>query len=172
MQLDQLVRPWAANVPRIQALLQGVGPEQARWRPDAGSWSILEVVNHLNDEEREDFRPRLDITLHHPDTSWQPIDPQGWVTARRYQDRELASSLEAFVAERQASLAWLGRLECPDWEARYLAPWGPIRAGDLLASWVGHDLLHLRQLVELHHAYIEGLAGDYSLEYAGPWEAT
>ena len=44
----------------IQAVLAGVDAEQARWKPDADSWSILEVVCHLVDEEREDFRTRLD----------------------------------------------------------------------------------------------------------------
>jgi hypothetical protein len=42
-------------------------------------------------------------------------------------------------------------------------------AGDLLASWVAHDVLHMRQLVELQRAYVVHLAEPYNTEYAGPW---
>lgn len=40
----------------IRALIKDIGQEQAQVKPDAKSWSILEVVCHLHDEEREDFR--------------------------------------------------------------------------------------------------------------------
>jgi hypothetical protein len=60
-------------------------------------------------------------------------------------------------------------LGAADWEARYTAPFGVMSAGDLLASWVAHDVLHMRQLVELHRAYIVHLAEPYNTEYAGPW---
>jgi len=163
--LDQLVR----NARRIRALVEGVPDEQARSRPDPESWSILEVVCHLHDEEREDFRPRLDIMLHRPDDRWAPIDPRGWVTARRYNEQFLAEQLAGYVAEREASLAWLRGLEAPDWEATVTVPWGTMRAGDMLASWAAHDLLHLRQLVELHRAQVLALTDGYSTEYAGDW---
>ena len=40
----------------IRALLAGVTPAAARLKPSAESWSILEVLCYLYDEEREDFR--------------------------------------------------------------------------------------------------------------------
>ena len=64
----------------------------------AGKWSTLEVVCHLYDEEREDFRQRLDIILHRPEAKWPPIDPVGWVSARKYNERDLAQSLAEFLA--------------------------------------------------------------------------
>ncbi|MFN2206298.1 MAG: DinB family protein, partial [Candidatus Promineifilaceae bacterium] len=146
MDYNYCLKQLAGDMLRIRLLAQGVDDEQARWRPDADSWSILEVICHLLDEERKDFRVRLDITLHKPDETWPGIDPAGWVTEHNYNEQVLAASLQAFQEEREASLAWLKRLEAPDWEASYEAPWGTMRAGDLLASWVAHDLLHMRQL--------------------------
>lgn len=133
------------------------------------SWSILEVINHLLDEEREDFRVRINICLFQPAEAWPPIDPPGWAIESRYNERELVQSLENYLEERKASLDWLKNLNVPDWNARYEAPFGPISAGDLFASWVTHDLLHMRQLVELHQAYLEQLAAPFSLDYAGAW---
>jgi hypothetical protein len=36
-------------------MLRGVTEAQARWKPAPEEWSILEVINYLCDEEREDF---------------------------------------------------------------------------------------------------------------------
>jgi hypothetical protein len=159
----------AENALRVRALVQGVSDEQARWKSAPDTWSILEVVNHLLDEERHDFRVRLDYTLHRPGEPWPPIDPQGWVVEHRYNEQDLGDSLDAYLAERGASLAWLRGLEEPDWQATYQAPWGPISAGDLFASWVAHDLLHTRQTVELLWAYGVAELRPYQTRYAGEW---
>ena len=169
MQLSFFTRQLTDNADRIDALVSGVSLEEARWKPDAKSWSILEVVNHLHDEEVADFRVRLDIILHNPKKPWPPIDPGGWVEERRYNERELEASLDSFLDERDASLVWLGSLENPDWNATYQAPWGEMRAGDMLVSWVTHDQLHMRQLVELHRQLTAEKAQPYRLEYAGDW---
>jgi len=159
----------ADNARRISALVVNVPEEQARWKPDPESWSILEVVNHLLDEEYFDFRVRLEYTLFRPDDEWPTIDPQGWVTERQYNQRELGISLTGFLSARGESLAWLRTLSDPDWEAGHEVPWGRMRAGDLMASWVAHDLLHMRQLVELHWAYATQEVRPYNSAYAGEW---
>src|SRR5690606_33478745 len=127
--------------------VEGVAPEQARWKPEPEAWSILEVVNHLADEEVEDFRTRIDFTLHRPGDAWPGIDPQGWPAARGYLTRELMPSLDRFLEERRHSVAWLRGLEGRDWALGYDHPrGGTIRAGDLLAAWLDHDLVHIRQI--------------------------
>jgi hypothetical protein len=166
---EALLAMFESNTGRIRSLVEGVTPEQGRWKPDPKSWSILEVINHLYDEEREDFRVRLDIILHRPDQAWPPIDPQGWVTSRAYQERELAPSLQSFLDERASSLDWLRGLTVSDWQAGYQTRFGLIRAGDMFAAWVAHDTLHMRQLVELHRAYILLLTEGYDTQYAGEW---
>jgi len=171
MELDEMIAQMSLQAGRIRTLADGVSAERARWRPDAGSWSLLEVINHLGDEEREDFRTRLDFILHRPNEDPPPIDPQGWVTARGYNQRDLAESIDRFLAERQTSLVWLRGLGAPDWSTTVSAPDGSwsIRAGDMAAAWVAHDLLHMRQLVELHWAWTQRAVAPYATDYAGPW---
>jgi hypothetical protein len=169
MDLDRFIAQMADDAQRVGALVKGVSDEQARWKPDLDSWSILEVVNHLLDEEREDFRVLLDLALHRPDEPRPRIAPEAWVTERGYNERDLEESLQGFLAAREESLAWLRGLSSPDWEAVYKAPWVPIRAGDVFAAWVAHDLLHIRQLVELHWAYTTRQLQPYRVEYAGQW---
>jgi hypothetical protein len=146
-----------------------VGDEQARWKPGPEEWSILEVVNHLGDEEVEDFRARLDAVLHHAG-SWPPIDPQGWPASRRYNDRALTESVDRFLAARADSLAWLEGLVDADWSLAYQHPSiGPISAADLLTSWVAHDYIHVRQINRLHRDWLVATLSDHSPRYAGRW---
>jgi len=171
MELSVLCVRMAASAEAIRALAAGVSEEQWRWRPGSASWSILEVINHLADEEVEDFRTRVDLLLHRPGELWPPTDPAGWVTARSYNEQDPADSLRRYLSERRESLSWLGGLASPDWEVECVAPWGSkIRAGDIMASWAAHDLLHARQLIELRWAYMTRCdVGPYRADYAGEW---
>ena len=168
MELERFITQMADNAQRIRALAESVSGEQARWKPDPDSWSMLEVVNHMRDVEQEDFRALLDLALHRPDEPRSRIAPQAWVTERRYNERDLGESVQGYAAAREASLEWLRGLS-PNWEAAYVAPWGPIRAGDVFAAWLAHDLLRMRQLVELHWAYTKRQVEPYEVDYAGDW---
>jgi hypothetical protein len=67
-------------------------------------------------------------------------------------------------------LNWLAGLQNPDWERRQKHPVaGFLRAGDMLAAWVAHDVLHLRQLVELKWALTGQMVRPYAVAYAGDW---
>ena len=84
MRVHDIIERMRANADVFDALTRGVSEEQARWKPASDQWSILEVVNHLADEEVEDFRHRLDLTLHRPGEPWPPIDPEVWARERQY----------------------------------------------------------------------------------------
>ncbi len=153
----------------IRALLAGITQEDAVVKPNPESWSILETLCHLWDEEREDFREHLDFLLHRRDGIWHPIDPEGWVSARKYNQQNFREMRERFLSERSKSLDWLKGLEGADWEAAYISGFGKVSAGDMFASWVAHDNLALRQLIELRRARLQGIAQPYNLAYAGDW---
>ena len=169
MNLEHITDQMAANAKAIEALLRGVSDAQAAWQPDDASWSLLTVICHLYDEEREDFRQRVDYTLHRPDEEWSPIDPQGWVFSREYHSRNLREMLGAWLDERAQSLEWLATLHDANWDAEKQAPWGVMRAGDVMAAWLAHDHLHIRQINELHYLYHKAQCAPYSVEYAGDW---
>ncbi|MGH2628909.1 MAG: DinB family protein, partial [Anaerolineales bacterium] len=107
MEFPRLLALMERDAERIKLFVEGVSDDQARWKPNPESWSILEVTCHLGDEEREDFRTRLDIILHRPEAPWPPIDPREWVAERKYNERDLGGSLASFLSERRASLEWL-----------------------------------------------------------------
>jgi hypothetical protein len=169
MEFKTLYQELVNSTEMIRALLAGVGEEEARMRPSRGAWSILEVVCHLHDEEREDFREHLDFILHRQEEEWHPIAPTAWVKLRKYNERDFKTMQRRFFDEREKSLAWLKSLKKADWRINYKSKWGTMTAGDMFASWVAHDNLHIRQLVELRRARIEKITKPHRIRYAGDW---
>lgn len=175
-----------AHFPRaLEQVVAMVGDDAARFKPAVascgtpapagdGHWSILEICCHLRDEEREDFRVRLESTLRDPGAAWPAIDFERIATTRGYQRESLESALDEFAAAREVNVAWLRGLppmSALDWNHAHLHPSGhEIRAGDLMASWAAHDALHLRQIAKRLHELAARDAG-YDVTYAGDWRA-
>lgn len=142
----------------------------ARWKPEPDKWSILEIICHLGDEEVEDFRQRLRMTLENPAMEWPKIDPPKFAVDRRYNEQDLEASIARFAREREVSLNWLRGLVNPDWDQSYSHPKiGPVPAGLLFSSWVAHDQLHLRQIARRLYELSTRDAAPYPNDYAGQW---
>ena len=170
MDAAALIARLEAGAAALAGATAGLTTAQAAWRPEPDQWSLLEIAGHLLDEEREDFRVRLDFTLHRRGEPWPAIDPLGWVRSHEYDRLDFPATMAAFALERRRSLEWLRGLDRPDWDAAYTHPkLGVIRAGDLLASWAAHDVLHLRQAARWHWRRLQADAGAFDTGYAGQW---
>jgi len=169
MKFENLYVELVDNTDMIRALLAGITQDEACAKPNSKSWSMLELLCHLFDEEREDFREHLDFILHRQGEKWHQIDPAGWVTVRKYNEQDFREMKEKFFSERSKSLDWLKGQADSDWDISYTSKFGPMTAGEMLASWVAHDNLALRQFVELRRARLEKITEPYSISYAGDW---
>ncbi len=169
MNLEKAVKQLNSQGKAILALGKGLSIEQARWKPGPEDWSILEVLNHLVDEEQLDFRRHLHHILYTPQEPWPEIAPQDWVIAKKYNLLGLDQTLKNFKSEREKSIDWLNSLNNPDWNLSIKLSWGKLSAGDMLASWLAHDLLHLRQLVDLRYHLTNSDSMPFNIDYAGKW---
>lgn len=169
MQFETLYQELQNSTEMIRALLAGMTQEESRVKPDDKSWSTLEVVCHLYDEEREDFREHLDFILHRQEEDYHVIDPQSWVKERKYNEQDFVQMQEKFFAERGKSLEWLMENSNADWDTTYTSQYGSVSAGEMFSCWVAHDNLHIRQLVELRRVRIENITKPFPIEYAGDW---
>jgi hypothetical protein len=169
MEFKTLYQEIQNSTEMIRALLSGITQQEAQVRPTPESWSILEVVCHLYDIEREDFREHLDFILHRQQEKYHAIDPQAWITERKYNEQDFVEIQSKFFAERQKSLEWLKGISGANWEITYTSEYGTVSAGEMFSCWVAHDNLHLRQFVELRRARIEKITEPYPIEYAGDW---
>jgi hypothetical protein len=157
----------------LPVVVKGISLDEARWKPSAEDWSILEIIRHLGDEEVDDFRTRLRLTLEDPEQDWPRIAPEEWAVQRKYNEANFDEAVERFVNERAASIKWLRSLvgdRDVDWTIAHHHPRiGPIHAGDLLAAWAAHDCLHLRQISKRLYQLAQRDAGAFSVRYAGEW---
>lgn len=169
MKFETLYQELVNSTEMIRSLLAGISQEDATIKPTPETWSILEVVCHLYDEEREDFREHLDFILHRQNEEWHMIRPGEWVIERTYNEQNFDEMKEKFFVERAKSLDWLKGLADVNWETKYTSEYGTMTAGEMFASWIAHDNLHIRQLVELRRARIERIAQPYPVIYAGDW---
>lgn len=161
--LPKIIHQFAMQGEAIRALADTFSAEQAAWKPDAKTWSLKELMEHLYNEERLDFRRHIKKMFGEP----QP--PEERITVDTCDE-----ALEGFIEERQASLCYLSDLSSPDWGIKKTFRFGPdetmtLSAGDMLVSWVEHDILHLRQMVELMHACNAREASADAVTYAGGW---
>lgn len=172
MNLDAIIDRMECFPSVLRALIDGLPASAARRRGPDGAWSILEIVNHLADEEAEDFRARVRSTLEDPARPWTGIDPERAAIDRDYNSRDLSESLARFSREREESIRWLRSLHEPDWSRTYRHPTiGDLRAGDLMAAWAAHDPLHLRQIAKRLHELVGEESSGFSTDYAGRWGA-
>lgn len=113
MKPEQIINQLEMNRLVFKALLSDREKPLIGWKPNPKEWSLLEITCHLYDEEREDFRQRVFITLLSPGMSPPPIDPPGWVLKRKYARQEYSVKVDAFLAERKSSIKKLRALKQP-----------------------------------------------------------
>ena len=139
------------------------------WRNQPDKWNLLEIICHLYDEEREDFRQRLKCVLEDPEKPLPSIDPQGWVASRNYASRDFKEMSHKFLEERRQSVQYLKSLKNPAWENAFIHPkFGPLTAKLFLSNWLAHDYLHFRQIIKLKFDYL-AFQSHETLDYAGKW---
>ena len=154
----------------IAHLTADIDDASARVVLKASEWTMLEVMCHLYDEEREDFRVRVMQPLMHPDLPLAGIDPEGWVVSRGYAQRAFGEMREQFFAERAQSILQLRQLGDVDWHAPLNHPrLHELTAAQVAWAWVAHDLLHIRQLTELRYLLFQRHTTPYGYGYAGDW---
>jgi len=165
----QIIKELIRNRQVFEALLSGTTDEALMWKPALNKWSLLEIVCHLFDEEREDFRARVKHCLETPTLPLHPIDPVGWVTSRNYIEQDFDDKLASFLREREVSIAWLTSLQNPSWENSHDDPkLGKMSASKFLSNWLAHDHIHIRQINRVKYEYLNEFTEE-SLNYAGDW---
>ncbi len=149
----------------LTSLVRDLPETWVRQNEGAGTWSVFDVVGHLIHGDRTDWVPRARVILEHGTSRpFEPFDRLAQLEAS--QGMSLNQLLDEFAGTRARSLADLAEL--------HLAPeqlslqgrhpeLGVVTLGQLLSTWVAHDLDHLVQVARV-------MAKGYTDE-VGPWRA-
>lgn len=153
----------------ITALLTDVHSDFINYQYDENTWSPLIVICHLVDEEKDDFRARIQHIIAYPDAPPPPIDPEGWVKTRDYASQNFLSKLAEWNTERRASLEYLETIDIDDYQKGFdHIHFGRFTVSSMMDNWLAHDLLHIRQLTRIRYRYLLHRS-KHGIEYAGIW---
>jgi hypothetical protein len=146
----------------LRAMLSGLSEDWIAGDEGPGTWSPWQVVGHLTHIEECDWIDRTRVILEHgTDRVFEPVDREAGFT--RFRDWSLGDLLDRFASVRTSNLESLGALVgVDDLARRGVHPtFGEVTLGQLLSTWVAHDLNHLNQIVKT-------MAKQYT-ETVGPW---
>jgi hypothetical protein len=169
MDYNKIINELSRNKEVFKDLLLGIDKSEYLWKSMPDKWCLLEIICHLFDEEREDFRARIFHLLKNPELPLSQIDPNGWVQERVYIQQNYSEKLNDFLKERERSVKQLQTLTNPRWDNEYNHPiFGKMTPKMILSNWLAHDYLHLRQILKLKFEYLKSIS-DETLNYAGEW---
>lgn len=133
---------------RLKAALKGVPKKVLLWVPAPGKWSILEIVCHLRDMEKEAYLARYRRILEEETPSLPDIDGDILSLERDYRSQKLAEVLRDWTRLRRESLAVLRTVKGDQWTRRGVHETaGPLSMEDFLRRHaVGNDQAHLGQI--------------------------
>ena len=127
------------------------------------TWSPYDIVGHLIHGERTDWIPRTELLLAHGDS--RPFVPfDRFAQFKDSRGKSLHELLDTFAELRAQNLARLESLQLTpaDLERRGRHPeLGPVTLGQLLATWVAHDLNHLGQIARVMGRQYTGAVGPW-----------
>jgi DinB superfamily len=149
----------------LRAMLWDLPEPWVRGTEGPDTWSPFDIVGHLIHGERTDWIDRLEIILAHgPQIPFTPFDRFAQFEASR--GKSLHQLLDTFSDLRAANLARLEshHLSGKDFQRPGTHPeLGAVTLGELLATWVAHDLSHIAQIARV--------MGKQYTSAVGPWRA-
>jgi hypothetical protein len=149
----------------LNSLLRHLPEEWVLSNEGPESWSPFDVVGHLIHGEEADWIPRARIILEYGES--RPFEPfDRFAMFEKSRGKSLGELLDRFEQLRGESLKELeGMNLTPETLARRGAhpELGAVTLGQLLSTWVVHDLGHVGQVVRV-------MAKQYG-EAVGAWQA-
>jgi uncharacterized damage-inducible protein DinB len=131
----------AATPVMLRELTSDVSAEHATTPPSSGAWSIVQVVRHLVEGDRDTFLPRLRRMV----AETRPVFTSATPAAGDASD--LATLVAAHASARTQALKILGGLGAAGWRREGVSPSrGTLTIAAYARSMDEHDTEHLRQI--------------------------
>ena len=164
-QLDHAIDILRRTPATLRTLLQDLPDEWLRANEGPQTWSPFDIMGHLIHGEKTDWIPRARMILEHGETrAFEPFDR--FAMFEESKGKSLDDLLSEFERLRSETLRQLEQLNIAPalLSKRGRHPeLGEVTLGQLLSSWVVHDLGHIAQIVRVMSAQYR--------EAVGPWRA-
>ena len=160
--LDEVVAILERTPASLTALLLGLPERWTTATEGPQTWSPYDVIGHLIHGERTDWMVRARHILAVKTEPFEPFDRTAQL--RESQGKDLTDLLIAFTQLRRENVAALVALNLTDADMSKRGQHpelGEVTLGQLLATWVVHDLDHVGQIART-------MAKVYG-QTVGPW---
>lgn len=151
LQVNDSIAILSRTPPTLDAMLRGLPDAWIHATEGPDTWSPFDVVGHLIHCELTDWMPRILIVLNEGESrTFEPFDR--FAQFKTSQGKTLEQLLDQFAVLREENLARLKALALrpAQFELKGRHPaLGTVTLGNLLASWVVHDLTHIAQVVRV-----------------------
>jgi hypothetical protein len=135
-----------ATPSKLRKMTRGLTPKQLKWRPEAGKWSMAEIVAHLADVEIV-ISWRMRSIIGASGTTIQPFDQDAWASVFQYGKRDAKQSIAVFAVLRENNLAMLRALPREAWDSYGMhLERGKETVAHVARMLAGHDSNHLLQI--------------------------
>mgnify|MGYP006286276369 CR=1 FL=1 len=149
--LDLLHRLEAGRRELLEACL-GLTDEQLRLRPSADDWSVLEVLAHLPDVDRN-WLANVQMMLTQDSPTLPGFDDAAWKAAHAHVNQQPAAEVFADLrASHAEALAGVGALTDADLARTGIGRRGSLTVKELITRYSGHDANHANQIREIRAA--------------------
>ena len=147
-----LIAQYKAGFDEVSRHLADFPPNLLTAHPIPGKWSAAEIVHHLADSETtSSLRLRRLLVEDHP--LIQGYDQDQYAVMLRYNEREIAPSLEAFRAARATTAQLIDMMTEADWHREGThSESGSYSAEDWLKIYAAHAHNHAAQIGRLREA--------------------
>ena len=161
--IDRAIPVLARTPSVLRAMIQGLPSEWINGDEGDKTWSPFDVLGHLIHGERTDWIPRARMILESGDSrTFDTFDR--FAQERESKGKGIDELLDTFEVLRAENVRILEgmKLTAEDLQRAGMHPQlGRVTLGQLLATWVAHDLDHLVQISRT-------MAKQYK-EAVGPW---
>jgi uncharacterized damage-inducible protein DinB len=133
---------------RLRDALKGVPRRVLSWTPAPGKWSILEIVCHMRDMEREAYLARYRRILSETNPDLPDIDGDVHALEGDYRAQRLAEVVRDWRSLRRECLSVLRGVKGDQWRRTGTHETaGPLTMDDLVRRHaVGNDAAHIGQI--------------------------
>ena len=144
-----LIEKYSAGYQEVINALDGFPAESLTAHPIPGKWSAREIVHHLADSESTSAI-RLRRLLVEDKPLIQGYDQDQFASKLRYNERDMAPSLEAFRSARATTAQLLSLMSEEEWKLEGVhSESGRYTAEDWLAIYAAHAHNHAAQIQRL-----------------------
>ncbi len=144
--------------------LSDLSPGWLQCNEGEGTWNADEVIDHLIEGEKSNWIPRLEMILRDGESKpFPPFDRYAHINDEP--ETPIEQKLAEFKSLRTENINKLKTLMDDDGallEKKGTHPaFGPVKARELISTWVVHDMTHIAQIVRV-------MAERYRTD-VGPW---